>query len=158
MLILILQCLVYTSNVLDKPIDLIGNAYLELYASSDARDTDFIVKILDVYPDGRAVRIGASGGALRARYRKGFDKEVLLTPGKVEQFNIDLDEFGHSFLPGHRIRIDVSSSAYPRFFPNQNTGNPVATDTDWKTAHQTVFHSKKYPSALVMSVVDGRPP
>ena len=110
--------------------------------------------MLDVYPDGRAVRLGPWGGALRARYRNGFEKEELLTPGKVEKLTIDLDDIGHRFLPGHRIRIEVSSSSYPWFLPNQNTGNPVATDTEWKTAHQTIYHNRKYPSALVVPVIE----
>ena len=146
--------LVYTSEVLDKPIDVVGNVLLELYAASDARDTDFFTKLLDVYPDGRALRLGAPGGALRARYRNGFDKERLLTPGKVEKFTIDLEELGHRFLPGHRIRIEVTSSSFPYYAPNQNTGNPVATDIHWNTAHQTIYHNMEYPSALVLSVVE----
>jgi hypothetical protein len=145
--------LVYTSEALDEPLDVVGNAHVELYASSDAHDTDFTAKILDVHPDGRAIRLGPpAGGILRARYRNGFDEEVLLTPGKVEKFVIDLEEFGHRFLPGHRIRIEISSSAHPQYTVNQNTGNPVATDTEWKTAHQSIYHSKEYPSALVLSV------
>ena len=146
--------LVYTSDVLGEALDVVGTVSLELYASSDALDTDFFVKVLDVYPDGRAVRLGPWGGGLRARYRNGFEKEELLTPGKVEKFTIELDEIGHRFLPGHRIRIEVSSSSYPFFLPNQNTGNPVATDTEWKTAHQTVYHNRKFPSALVVPVIE----
>ncbi len=146
--------LVYTSDVLSEPLDVVGSVSLELYASSDALDTDFFAKVLDVYPDGRAVRLGPWGGSLRARYRNGFEKEELLTPGKVEKFIIDLDEIGHQFLPGHRIRIEVSSSSYPMFLPNQNTGNPVATDTEWKTAHQTIYHNQEFHSALVLSVIE----
>ncbi len=146
--------LVYTGEVLQGPVDAIGNIKVELYAASDARDTDFVVRLLDVYPDGRAVRLGAMEGTLRARYRKGFDKERLLTPGKVERYSIDLGEVGHRFLPGHRIRLDLTSSAYPLIAPNQNTGNPVATDTEWKIARQTIHHDRERPSALVLSVVD----
>ena len=146
--------LVYTGEVLDEPVDVIGNVKVELYAASDARDTDFVVRLLDVYPDGRAVRLGAMEGTLRARYREGFDKERLLTPGKVERYSIDLGEVGHRFQPGHRIRLDITSSAYPLIAPNQNTGNPVATDTEWKIARQTIHHDRERPSALVLSVVD----
>jgi len=145
--------LVYTSEILDDPLDVVGNVHVELYASSDALDTDFTAKILDVHPDGRAIRLGPpAGGILRARYRHGFDEEVLLTPGKVEKFVIDLEEFGHRFLPGHRIRVEISSSAHPQYTVNQNTGNPVATDTEWNIAHQTIYHDREYPSALVLSV------
>jgi len=147
------EVLVYTSKVLEAPLDVVGNVHVELYASSDALDTDFTAKILDVQPDGRALRIGApAGGALRARYRFGFEKEVLLTPGKVEKYVIDLEEFGHCFLPGHRIRIEISSSAHPMYTVNQNTGNPVATDIEWNIAHQTIYHDEQHPSVLVLSV------
>lgn len=146
--------LVYTSNVLDEPIDIVGKVQVELYASSDALDTDFTAKLLDVHPDGRAIRLGPSnGGILRARYRHGLDKEVLLTPGKVERFVIDLEEIGHRLLAGHRLRIEISSSSHPYYTVNQNTGNPVATDTEWKTAHQSIYHNEEYPSALVLSVI-----
>jgi len=146
--------LVYTSDELNEPLDVIGNVYVELYAASDALDTDFTAKILEVYPDGRAIRLGAPTiGVIRARYRNGFDKEELLTPGKVEKYIINLHEIGHRFLKGHRIRIEISSSSHPMFTPNQNTGNPVATDIEWNIAHQTIYHEKKYPSALVLPVI-----
>lgn len=146
--------LVYTGEALDEPIDVIGNVRVELYAASDARDTDFVVRLIDVHPDGRAVRLGANEGTLRARYREGFDEERLLTPGRVERYSIDLGEVGHRFLPGHRIRLEVTSSAYPMIAPNQNTGNPVAMDTEWKIARQTIHHDRERPSALVLSVVE----
>ncbi|MDQ7824015.1 MAG: CocE/NonD family hydrolase C-terminal non-catalytic domain-containing protein [Candidatus Eremiobacteraeota bacterium] len=91
---------------------------------------------------------------MRARYRKGFDREVPLTPGAVEKYTINLHHFGHTFLKGHRLRVDVTSSASPFCNPNQNTGNPVATDTGWKKARQTVCHSSKYPSRLVLPVLE----
>jgi len=145
--------LVYTSDELDEPIDVVGNVHVELYAASDALDTDFTAKILEVYPDGRAIRLGAPTiGVIRARYRNGFDKEELLTPGKVEKYIINLHEIGHQFSKGNRVRIEISSSSHPMYAPNQNTGNPVATDIEWNIAHQTIHHDKQYPSALVMSV------
>ena len=146
--------LVYTGEALEEPVDAIGNVRVELYAASDARDTDFVARLTDVRPDGRAVRLGANEGTLRARYREGFDRERLLTPGKVERFSIDLGEVGHRFLPGHRIRLDLTSSAYPMIAPNQNTGNPVATDTEWNVAWQTIHHDRQRPSALVLTVVE----
>ena len=145
--------LVYTSDLLDEPIDVVGNVHVELYAASDALDTDFTAKILEVFPDGRAIRLGSPTiGVIRARYRHGMDKEVLLTPGKVEKYIIDLLEIGHQFSKGNRIRIEISSSSHPMYAPNQNTGNPVATDIEWNIAHQTIHHDKQYPSALVLSV------
>ena len=79
----------------------------------------------------------------------------LLTPGQPELYRIDLGAIGHRFKPGHRVRVEISSSAAPFYNPNQNTGNPIATDTDWKTANQTVFHDDIRPSALLLPVYKG---
>jgi len=154
--------LVYTSEVLEKPLEIIGPVELTLYAASDALDTDFTAKILDVFPDGRAVRLGPKPGVIRARYRNGYTKTELLTPGRPEKFTIDLYDIGHAFLQGHKIRIEISSSAFPFINPNQNTGNPVATDTEWKTARQTVYHDTHRPSHVLLPVMPmpepGHPP
>jgi putative CocE/NonD family hydrolase len=148
--------LVYTSRPLDKPLEIIGPVSVDLYAATDARDTDFTAAITDVGPDGKALLLGSRPiGIIRARYRNGRAAEPsLLTPGKPELYHIALGEIGHAFLPGHRIRIEISSSAYPMFNPNQNTGNPIATDTEWKTANQKILHDRAHPSALVLPVVD----
>ena len=146
--------LVYTGEVLNTAMEVIGQVGVDLYAASDARDTDFTASILDVYPDGRAVVLGARVvGIIRARYRNGLETTELLTPGKVEKYHIDLGHLAHAFTPGHRIRVEISSSAAPMYNPNQNTGNPVATDTEWRTAHQTIYHDAQRPSALVLPVV-----
>lgn len=150
--------LVYTSPALTETVEVIGSVFVELYASTDARDTDFAVSIQDVQPDGKAVMLGSRPvGILRARYRNGpAAPPQLLTPGKTELYRIELGAIGHAFKPGHRIRIDVTSSASPMFNPNQNTGNPIATDTEWKVARQRVEHTAAYPSAVVLPVVSGR--
>ncbi len=146
--------LVYTGEALNAAVQVIGRVGVELYAASDARDTDFTASIVDVYPDGRAVVLGARVvGIIRARYRNGLDKTELLTPGKVEKYHIDLGHIAHSFEPGHRIRVEISSSAAPRYNPNQNTGNPVATDVEWRTARQTIYHDVSRPSALIIPVL-----
>ena len=77
----------------------------------------------------------------------------MLTSNKPEKFKIELFDIGHTFLPGHKIRIDISSSAYPHYNPNQNTGNPVATDTEWKIAHQTIYHESQRPSHVMLPVL-----
>ncbi len=146
--------LVYTGGVLKTAVEAIGPITVELYASSDARDTDFTASVLDVHPDGRAVALGPRVvGIIRARYRNSFEKTELLTPGKVEKFQIQLGHIAHSFEPGHRIRVEISSSAAPQYAPNQNTGNPVATDMEWRDARQTLYHGARHPSALVLPVV-----
>ena len=146
--------LVYTSDVLEQRLEVIGNPFVELYAASDARDTDFTAKIMDVYPDGRAIRLGALPvGIIRARFRNGYADPQLLEPGKVEKYRILLRDLAHTFLPGHRVRIEISSSAYPFLAPNQNTGNPIATDTEWKVAHQTVHHNREFPSHVALPLM-----
>ena len=146
--------LVYTGEPLNAAVEVIGRVSVELFAASDALDTDFTASIIDVYPDGRAVVLGARVvGIIRARYRNGFAKTELLTPGKVEKYHIDLGHIAHSFELEHRIRVEISSSAAPTYNPNQNTGNPVATDTEWRIAHQTIYHDAQHPSAVLLPVV-----
>ncbi|MGH6909496.1 MAG: CocE/NonD family hydrolase [Phenylobacterium sp.] len=151
--------LVYTSAPLERGVQVIGAVGVELYAASDALDTDFVATLTDVGPDGKALLLGPRPvGIVRARYRHGPSaKPELLTPGKPELYRIDIAGIGHEFLPGHRIRIDITSSATPYFNPNQNTGNPIATDTEWKVARQKILHDKRYPSALVLPVVSSLP-
>ena len=144
--------LVYTSDALTEPLDVIGAVSVDLQVASDARDTDFTAVLVDVGPDGSAIKLGPSIGIRRARYRHGYTKEELLTPGAIETIPIDLNDIAHRFLPGHRVRVEISSSAAPEFNPNQNTGNPVATDTEWKVAHQTVYHDRVHASAITLPV------
>ncbi|MFC3050690.1 CocE/NonD family hydrolase [Kordiimonas pumila] len=147
--------LVYSTEVLDTPVQIIGKVLVDLYAATDAKDTDFTAAISEVYPDGKAVLLGAKPiGIIRARYKDGLEQEKLITPNKIEHYTIDLGYFAHEFQPGNKIRIEISSSAYPMFNPNQNTGNPVATDTEWKIANQTIFHNAQYPSALILPVIE----
>lgn len=147
--------LVYTTGVLEEPVEIIGEVSVVLYASSDALDTDFTARLLDVHPDGRAINLGAdpAGGIIRARYRNGYEKEELLEPNKPELFDIKLFYMGHTFAAGHRIRVEISSSATPDYCPNQNTGNPVATDTEWRIAHQTIYHDRDRPSRIVLPIM-----
>jgi putative CocE/NonD family hydrolase len=145
--------LVYTSDVLTDPVEVIGNIQVLLQAASDARDTDFTAVITDVYPDGRSLILGPTVGIRRGRYRHGPGREELLTPGKVETFPIELYDIAHRFEPGHRIRIEISSSSAPHFNPNQNTGNPVATDTEWRVARQTVYHDRGRASSIRLPVL-----
>lgn len=144
--------LVYTSEELTSPVEVIGNIQVTVSAATDGRDTDFTAVLTDVYPDGRAVALGSSIGIRRGRYRFP-NREALLTPGKVEQYPIELFDIAHRFEPGHRIRIEISSSAAPQFNPNQNTGNPIATDTAWRVARQTVHHDRANSSSIRLPVL-----
>ncbi len=146
--------LVYTGDSLTAPVEIVGRVFVSLVASSDATDTDFTAKLLDVYPDGRALLLGPSEvGVRRARYRKGYERTELLTPGKAEEFSIELFDIGHRFLSGHRIRVEISSSASPFITPNSNTGLDVATDTTWRVARQTVFHDAARLSRVLLPVL-----
>ena len=149
--------LVYTSDALEEPLTVLGKIFVIVHAATDAHDTDFTAKLTDVYPDGRAIKLGVNpAGVIRARYRLGRDREVLVEPGTPLRYEIELFDLGHTFLAGHRVRIEVSSSASPFVNPNQNTGNPVATDTEWRIAQQTVYHDRERASHLRLPVLGRR--
>ncbi len=143
--------LVYTSDFLEREIEVTGPLKVVLHAASDAVDTDFVAKLVDVYPDGRAVNVAE--GILRARYRDSLSEPKLLEPGQVYAMAIDLIGASNAFLPGHRIRLDITSSHFPQFDRNPNTGAPFGTSADIKVAHQTVFHSAARPSHVLLPVI-----
>jgi putative CocE/NonD family hydrolase len=143
--------LVYTSDFLTEPVEVTGPVKVVLYASSDARDTDFIAKLVDVFPDGRAISIAE--GIVRARYRDGAQKASLIEPGKVYEFAIDLVGTSNEFRRGHRIRVDVTSSHFPQFDRNPNTGEPFGTSAVVKVATQTVHHSAERASHVLLPVI-----
>jgi putative CocE/NonD family hydrolase len=143
--------LVYTSPPLEKGLEVTGPLELVLYVSSSARDTDFTGKLVDVSPDGTAYNV--QEGILRARYREGFDKKVWMKEGEVYEVRVDLAVTSNFFRPGHRIRLEVSSSNFPRFDRNLNTGGNNYDETKWVTAENTVHHSSVYPSHLLLPVI-----
>jgi putative CocE/NonD family hydrolase len=123
-----------------------------LYVSSDAKDTDFTVKVLDVYPDGRAYNLDES--IQRMRYRDGYDKPLTwMESGKVYKVTLQPLNTSDYFPAGHRLRIEVSSSNFPRFDRNLNTGGNNYDETHGVVAHNSVHHSKQYPSQLTITVV-----
>jgi putative CocE/NonD family hydrolase len=146
--------LVYTSAELTSDLEVTGPLEAVLYASSDARDCDFIVRLSDVHPDGRSIFVAE--GILRARHRNGFDRVDLLEPGQVEEFRIRCYPTSTVFKRGHRMRVTVSSSSFPRISPNLQSGGNIATDTAAVVATQTVFHTAAYPSHIVLPVVPAR--
>ena len=143
--------LVYTSAVLGEGLEVTGELEAVLYVVSSARDTDFTVKLVDVYPDGRAFNVQET--ILRARYRDGYDRVVLMEEGEVYELHLDLHATGNYFGPGHRIRVEVSSSNFPRFDRNLNTGGNNYDETGWITARNTIYHTAQYPSHVVLPVV-----
>ena len=143
--------LVYTSAPLDEALEVTGYIELVLTVSSSAPDTDFTGKLIDVAPDGTARTL--TDGILRARYRNGFETPELLAPGAPTRLSIDLLATSNVFLPGHRIRVEVSSSNFPRFDRNPNTGAPFATDSETRVARQAIHHDAVHVSYVVLPVV-----
>ncbi len=144
--------LVYTSEPFAEGLELSGPITPTLYVSSDARDTDFTVKVLDVYPDGRAYNLDES--IQRMRYREGYDKPLAwMEKGKVYKVTLQPLNTSNYFKPGHRLRIEVSSSNFPRFDRNMNTGGNNYDEATGVVAHNVVHHSKQYPSSVTITVV-----
>jgi putative CocE/NonD family hydrolase len=143
--------LVYTSNVCTEALEVTGPVVVKLFATTTTPDTDFTAKLVDVRPDGYAQNL--TDGIMRARYRESRMCPSLLTPGKVYEFTIDLWATSHVFLPGHRIRVEISSSNFPRFDRNLNTGEDQATSTRCQTAAQTILHDQRYPSHILLPVI-----
>ena len=144
--------LVYTSDVLSKDIEVTGPVVVRLYAASDAADTDFTAKLVDVYPDGRAYNI--VDGIIRARYRKGPEAPpTLIQPNTAIEYTIDLWSTSNVFKQGHRIRVEVSSSNFPRFDRNPNTGELPHKATSMRSALQTVFHDAQRPSHILLPTI-----
>ena len=144
--------LVYTSDFIEEPLRIAGPVKVVLYASSDAVDTDFVAKLVDVHPDGKAYNMAE--GIVRARYHKSLEKPEMLEPGKVYKFEIDLVGTSVEFQQGHRIRVQVASAHFPQFDRNPNTGKPFGTGDDVKIAHQTILHTRAQPSHIVLPIVE----
>jgi hypothetical protein len=143
--------LVYTTDQLKEDIEVSGTIEITLYVSTDVKDTDFTVKLLDVYPDGTAYNLDET--ILRARYREGYDKQVFMEKGQVYELKVSPMSTSNYFDAGHRIRIEVSSSNFPRFTRNLNTGGNNYDETEGIVAHNKVHHSRKYPSQIKLPVV-----
>jgi putative CocE/NonD family hydrolase len=143
--------LVYTSTPLTSHVAMVGQAKVAFWATSSGRDTDFTAKLVDVYPDGLAMNL--ADGIVRARYRNGVSKQELVEPGTVYEYTIDLDATSNVFKAGHRIRLEISSSNWPRFDPNPNTGGVFGEDAEGIPASQTIYHSAARPSHVRLPVV-----
>jgi uncharacterized protein len=140
--------LVFSTPPLERDLDIVGPIRMILYASSSASDTDFVARLSDVFPDGRAIQI--QSGILRARYRSLDAEPELLEPGRIERFEIDLWSTANRFKTGHRLRVDVSSADFPHFDRNSNRGGKPGEPIP---AHQTVYYDRHHPSHLLVSVL-----
>jgi putative CocE/NonD family hydrolase len=143
--------LIFSTPPLEKEIEVTGFIHLELFAATTAVDTDFTALLADVDPSGYARFL--TDGIVRARYRDSTEKADPITPGRVYRYQIDLWATSNVFKEGHRIRLYVSSSNFPRFNRNLNTGQPIADSSGWVTARQTILHDSEHPSALILPVI-----
>lgn len=143
--------LVYTTETFQEPLEITGPVQMELYAATSAPDTDFMVQLHDVWPSGYAQRL--CDGMVRIRFRKGMDQPQLVEPGLIERYVIHLWNTSQVILPGHRLRVHVTSSAFPKYDRNPNTGDELGQTNRLSAARQTIFHSPEHPSALILPVI-----
>ncbi len=143
--------LVFQTEPLEESVQVIGRVTVKLWASSSCVDTDFVAKLMDVYPDGRSMLI--ADGIIRGRFRKSLSREELLEPGAVYEFDIDLWSTAIIFNKGHRIKLHITSSNHPRFDINPNTGRDYSEGCEMKVAENTIYHDKKHPSHILLPIV-----
>jgi putative CocE/NonD family hydrolase len=143
--------LVYTSEPLKNGFEVTGFIDSTIYLSSDVKDTDITIKLIDVYPDGTAYNIDET--IQRVRYREGFDKEVFMDKEKVYKVNLSRMSTSNFFQKNHKIRIEISSSNFPRFARNLNTGGDNFDESKGIIANNKIHHSKKYPSSITLPIV-----
>jgi putative CocE/NonD family hydrolase len=146
--------LIYSSPAFTQDTEVTGPVSLELFAKSSAVDTDFTAKLVDVGPDGFAQNL--TEGIVRSRYRDSQEKANLMNPGQVYKFTIDLWSTSNVFLKGHMLRLEISSSNFPRFDRNLNTGEDPAFAKIFVSATNTVYHDAEHPSALILPTVTAR--
>jgi len=144
--------LVYQTPPLEENVLLVGPVWCHLWAASDGVDTDFVARLIEVGADGLAVNI--SQGILRARYREGYDRETPLVLGEPAEFTIRMMPVGIRLKRGSRLRLDVTSSDFPTFDRNHNTGKPFHADRELRVARQTVLHREEYPSRIMLPLLD----
>jgi putative CocE/NonD family hydrolase len=142
--------LTYTTPSLERDTEVTGPVKVQLWACSSAPDTDFVARLVDVYPDGRAYNL--TDGIIRARYRAGRPA-ILLEPGRPYPFDLDLWATSNVFKAGHRIRLQICSSNFPRWDRNPNTGHPFGRDAELCVAEQTILHDADHPSHIVLPIV-----
>ena len=143
--------LMYSTQPLERPIEVTGVVEVKLHAASSARDTDFVVKLMDVWPNGFTQEL--CHGIVRARYRESFENPTLLEPGEVYEYNVRLNPTSNLFKPGHRIRVNVTSSDFPNFDRNHNTGGDDYAESTLVSARQTIFHDGARPSRVILPII-----
>jgi putative CocE/NonD family hydrolase len=143
--------LVYMTEPLQEEVEVTGPVHVDLYASSTAPDTDFMSKLVDVWPSGFVQRL--CDGMVRARFREGMDRPSLIEPGEVYQYSIDCWNTSQVFKIGHRIGLEISSSAFPKYDRNLHTGAPLGVTTEMAIAEQRIYHDEEHPSAVMLPII-----
>jgi len=146
--------LVYTSNPLDENLEVTGSVFIELFATSSAVDTDFTAKLVEV--NHKNIPLNITDGIIRARFRDGIKHPNLLTPNTIYKFTIELWPTSHVFAIRNRIRLEISSSSFPRYDRNLNTGDKPLLGSKYLTANQKIFHNAKYPSCIILPIVSDK--
>lgn len=147
------RLLTYTSEPLAEDVTLVGPVKAVIFGASTAPDTDWVVRLCDVQPDGRSLSV--CDGILRARYRVSLERQELIEPGKVYRFEVDLWSTAWCLEAGHRIRLHVTSSDFPRYDRNLNSGGVLGEEASGHVATNTVFHDVDRPSHVVLPVYRG---
>ena len=145
------DAVVYTSRPLTRAVEVTGQMTATVWAATDAKDTDWNVMLLDVFPDGHAERV--QDGVMRARFRKGFDTITAVTPNAIEKYEIDLWFTSRVFTPGHRLRVSISSALFPKYDRNLNTGGNNERDTRFVVAHQRIVHDAAHPTHITLPII-----
>ena len=146
--------LVYTSELLTEDLEVCGPIRVKLSAASSAQDTDFMAKLIDVWPNGFAQRL--TDGMVRARFRAGMDKPSLIEPGRVYDYDLDLWNTCQLYKTGHRIRLEIASSAFPKYDRNLNTGEQLGTSARMQVAEQKIYHNREHPTYVLLPIVPTR--
>jgi uncharacterized protein len=143
--------LVYTGETLASDQEVTGPVTMILYAASSAPDTDFTAKLCDVRPDGYVQNLVE--GVVRARFRESLTAPSPIVPDRVHEYRLDLWATSHLFQAGHRLRLEVSSSNFPRYDRNPNTGHDLFADAEMARAHQSVFHNSRQASRVILPII-----
>jgi uncharacterized protein len=142
--------LVYTTAPLADGLEVVGPLRAVIYLSSSARDTDLVVRLLDVHPDGRSYMVQEA--IKRVRYREGYERRALMRPNEVYRVELDLHATAHWFRPGHRMRVQVTGSDFPKFERNLNTGGSNYDEINWVVAENSVHHVEQHPSHILLPI------
>ena len=148
---------VFQTEILEEDIEVVGPIVVKIYASSTAVDTDFTVKLVDVYPLSEdypsGYEMNITDGIIRARYLNSLTRQELMKPGEIYEFTIEPFPTANVFKKGHRIRIDISSSNFPRFDVNPNTGEPLGKNRRMITADNSIYHDLVHPSYVILPII-----